>query len=1044
MVLRSCVAGKTVHATTRALSFNFLVVARDFLLPIHKTSDALASTSLAFLYPSLCPAFSKQSLRRKQSIRQSVSGIHRRYIHDRRTGTGSDKAQSRTKFKNSATLKRHATDDKSSQGIEASHTREEVVSHALSSKSIHDTVLASGTHSDTSFEHVTPAEPVNLESLLSFGREKTPAEKQLIWRAWSGMSDDMQATRLQLLESLLEMLQTDDLQDAYKLRALLDAKYSLIDEQQRNFYTFWAHMTQREPELALKYFTKLAVGVQEKHWEHFMLKIIDTGNFNVAVLLWNHLIFNYIEWRGTQCIRELLYLVPNLHTWQFLNVLAPSPALRMKRIIRNAVIIHLSETDQIKESSLVVADALETSNSLSDVSLSLHMRALTRSGAHAAALELYYQVLEKPTRPQRHYRMSCAAVDAAAITDDIKSLRLLLDTGVLDLLARPDSRIRIIEPYTTVMAAFARHGLVLEVENLFRSFQALNHGNRPDVIMYSTLVHARVQTLEVSKALELFLACRRDFGFKPDQILHNVLLHAFADALDSQAASYIVLAMLEAGFRPDVYTASTLIDLFAHTMDAEGAELALKKMLQLGVKPNIEVYGSLLHAYVKADDLDRARNAFREFQSTGLRPNTRIMNVLLKQFRAEGRPAADMQRFVKEMQAFGIQPNDTTQTQIMRALLAEGNLKDCVELFQSLEHPNEYHYTVLMVGFIREDTSESHDALLYYYNELLDRDLKPSFVTLAVLMNAFVLRGNQEFATRASNLLDSLASWYEVDLSSSFVPRVTPSPDVYAPLLKRNKAGNVNFVDPIQVFRTFLENIAGTDGRPDVRTMTSILSIYAEAGATARVRELFVAIKKEADRLYRYNLGPPLGSGRVSRRESPAAVAIAATLKNKPEPEESDLSKVTRGARYVLSAPLTVFMKHMATMKRYAEIERVWMELSEQGYDYDISNWNTYVQVQIQQGQIKRACELFKSHLQDEGSRVFRRTKFALLEAMQNLKNDRAAALQSEMKESLGRGERENEGDEAIEAEDRRLDGPFTEWMEIVRDHGDLVRDLGI
>lgn len=904
-------------------------------------------------------------------------------------------------------------------------------------------------------------QPLILDDLLRVDRVKTQEEKQLIWRAWLGLSDDLQATRLQLLESLLEMLQTEDVQDARRLRALLDSKHGLIDAQQRPFYSFWAHMHLQEPDIALRHYQVLPQTAQMEHWQTFMRKIVETGDWATGIKLW-YMVCHTREWHGHSSIRALLDLVPNLYTWQFLSVLPSDAARELRAETTSALLIHISAKDQSDRVTQFVKDAINLGTRLTDASVASAIACLDRAAQESAAVELYHEVCVSNSCPPRskRARMTLACLNAAANLVDTTALRSLLHDGALDIL-ESGKGIRIIEPYTTAMSALARQGQVKEVTDLFEEY--LSKGHSPDVIMLSAVVHVRVMTLEISEARFFFNSCEDKYGIKPDQVLHNILLHGFADTLDTQGATNIILAMLEDGFEADPFTASTLIDLFAHTKDADGAENAFKRMVELGVRPNVEVYGSLLHAYIEADDTERVQQAFRDFQASGLKPNSEIMNILLKQLRKEGRSYQEMDELVRNMATLNVFPTNATYTQLMRVLINENNMPAALDLFQSLKRPNVYHYTVLMVGFLRVNTSESMDSLIDYYNQLLERGLKPTFITLAVLMNAFVIRNSPGFLKQANELLDSLSTWSTVDLTSKFPPRTIPSPAIYSPLIRRRKRGPVELVNPKKIFKMFLNGIAGTDGRPDIRILTSIMSVYATTNQVERVRSIFVAIKKESDRLYRYTLAPVLSSSSgdtfvTNTDEGDSATNSLAMpslpevgIPPRPEPgralalparKDGSVTQVSRGARYILAAPLSIFTKAMVRAERYDEIERVWAALARQGYEFDTANWNQYVQTQIDRGEIERACHLISNNLlsTDVGARIYKRTKFRLLAAFEVLRNGRV--------EASGDPETTTRTEKGKEKRTRGTVGGGGEqegskvWARIVRSHGDVLRAL--
>ena len=127
-------------------------------------------------------------------------------------------------------------------------------------------------------------EPITLEQLLS-STNKSREERNLIWRAWTGLSEDAQAARLTLLDSILETLRTDDYRDARRLRSLLDSKLHQIDAKQRAFYSFWAHSLLHETDIAWRHFERLPELVQLHHKDTFMHRIVHCGDWTTGIKL---------------------------------------------------------------------------------------------------------------------------------------------------------------------------------------------------------------------------------------------------------------------------------------------------------------------------------------------------------------------------------------------------------------------------------------------------------------------------------------------------------------------------------------------------------------------------------------------------------------------------------------------------------------------------------------------------------------------------------------------------------------------------------------
>lgn len=808
----------------------------------------------------------------------------------------------------------------------------------------------------------TARAPVSLEDLLSYAEPKTKETKQLIWRAWLGLSEDSQAARIQLLDSLLDMLHTEDPQDARRLRALLDAKFGLIDSKQRPFYSFWAHMMLQESDLAFRYYQSLDLDTQKTHLQTFMRKIVEDGDWATGVKLW-HMSRDWSEnmhiWHSNRSIRQLLDLVPNLATWQFLQVLPQDEAERFKKYIRPAIVIHLAASGKAEQALQLVRDVPFSSEVIvRDSEIAATIRALTNSGRYYDAIHLYDDVVNSSAKPNVLQRMSLAVLRAATLVSNLEPLRSLLKGGIMTTFTAKTGKIRLVEVYTMVMSAFSRYGQTVEVEELFQEF--LDQGHKPDVFMLGTLLHARVMTLEVGNAQEIFTSCQATYDIRPDQVLHNMLLHMYADTLDVEAAQQVMKLSIEMGLKPDIYTASTLIDLYAHRKNAGRAQKVFDEICSLGIIPNVVVYGALMNAYVESDDVGGMQEVLSQFEQANKKPNGYIMNIILKALQKAGRSSKEMLQVIRDMGDAGIRSSDRTHTILMRTYLEEDNIQAAVELLRRIPSPNEFHYTMVMVCYLRANNANAHERVLKYYTEMIDSGVKPSNVSMAVLINACQLRNTPESKGQVRVLLDALMTSNRLDLTSKHAPRTAPMTGIYRLFFRKNKHGIPEIENSNELFKQFLHSTVGPDGTPDIRNLTAIMSTYETTGQVDKVRSLFVAIKKEADRMYRYD---PVTTLSPSSSSSSSLSPSAPSSSTKPLIPSSGIPQIAKSARFILVAPLSILMRALSRTGEYLQLERVWKAMQDQGYGFDDLNWNQYVRVQLSQGNIERGLFLISSQL---------------------------------------------------------------------------------
>ena len=747
---------------------------------------------------------------------------------------------------------------------------------------------------------------IDLESLLS-KQNKSREERQLLWRAWTGLSEDAQATRLRLLESLLEALQTDEVRDARRLRSLLDSKHGQIDPQQRAFYSFWAHSLLQETDIAFEHFRNIPTDSQLFYKDIFMRRTIEAGDWTTGVKLWQLICEETNQpWtqQGKSIIAELLDSIPNVQTRQFMRTLSPTAASKLKDFARKELVKYLAFRDDLHAVELLL-EAVTDGQRLADFEIAAVLRSLVRLDLAHEALDLFHQVTDSKTCPPVIRRMVNVALLACKEIDDITQLEKLLQNEVVARISDPTWRAHMQEPWTTAMAAYARRGSIEDVERLLGVYRST--GQKPDIFMIGTLLEAYVVRLEVTKARKFFESCEAEYGFKPDRAMYNMLLNMYATTLDVNSAQSTFEALKSAGFEPDEYTAATLIDLYAQRKDPEGAQKAFDDASG-GITPNIRMYGALMNAYVESDDLAGMRKVARLIEVAEIKPNSAIMNILLKGLLEDDKEPNVLLRLVADMTQLNIKANAHTNTLLLQAYTKHRQLDEATALFESMLDqrvpPNEHHYTIMMVAHLRQGDFESTKE---YYDNMRANGIQPSQVTQAVLLNAYMLQGSEESQAAADNLLSTLTRPSRIDRSSTHVPRPAPSPDLFTTLINQP----VHTYSPQraqEIFALFMDYVEPfPDAKPDIRILTAIMNSFKVAGQLDQVLQLFEKVKSAIDEKY----------------------------------------KGSSGARHALAVPLSLVFSALDEAGQAGKAESYYKRVLQDGYELDDYNWNQYVCLQL-------------------------------------------------------------------------------------------------
>jgi hypothetical protein len=239
---------------------------------------------------------------------------------------------------------------------------------------------------------------------------------------------------------------------------------------------------------------------------------------------------------------------------------------------------------------------------------------------------------------------------------------------------------------------------------------------------------------------------------------------------------------------------------------------------------------------------------------------------------------------------------------------------------------NIFHWNGLLeaASLNAEDLSEMQQI----YDEMLDNGVKPSSWTHALLVFAYCKHGGRAGLEVAEGIMQRLTAIEDhLDLTVNMSPRTAISPRLFAPIF-RAQGPNLS-LDKVQaVFDDYLRSTASTGGstaEPDLSLLISLLDVYRQHRDITAVKKVWNAIKSHSDN---------------------ASRSFRSTT-------EKSVDFVVPGNRYLLCTPFSYYMRALADAGELDEIDLVWDQLGQEGYDFNCENWNTRI----------RICLVHKKHI---------------------------------------------------------------------------------
>lgn len=200
---------------------------------------------------------------------------------------------------------------------------------------------------------------------------------------------------------------------------------------------------------------------------------------------------------------------------------------------------------------------------------------------------------------------------------------------VVDLLVRGD------RPVDTVMCTLFIKGLVRAQKlpkalELYEEMKRRNsEGARPDIVTYSVLIKAFVDSHDLEKAL-LMVEDMGAAGHSPDDIILTHLLEGCRYVGNHALGKRLFEDMLAAGVKPSDFTLITMVKLHGRCGAHDEAYQLVASWERLhGMKPSVIHYTCLMSGCLRTKNYDQAWQAYQLMIATQVQPDETTMATLI-------------------------------------------------------------------------------------------------------------------------------------------------------------------------------------------------------------------------------------------------------------------------------------------------------------------------------------------------------------------------------------------------------------------------------
>lgn len=546
----------------------------------------------------------------------------------------------------------------------------------------------------------------------------------------------------------------------------------------------------------------------------------------------------------------------------------------------------------------------------------------------------------------------------------------------------------VLEPAARQMRARSRRYELDKVRAIFESAELAAASPEERARLWGQLIAAHVRVNDVEGGLRT-LQEMLETGLYVPIVTINVILHGFARRGDVKRAAELFARIAEGEFprlQPDTGSWNALILAHVVARDPSTAEALIKEMRLSGARPDKQTWTTLLSAYVENGQWTAAFGVYRHLQShpdPTFRPDTAVYNVMLKACILTGTPAPTVVELFRDLVARGVRPNMRTYTLVLQSVCLAGMMDIAEELFllmdrrhdspsripgMSVIEPDQFVFATLVAGYLRRGQSDKARAMLLEMNA---RGIRTSSIAVGIIIAARVAslqereghisaESMQRVIQQARDFLRDGANGEPGGLAARrrrqpvrFDRPLALGKEavvVYSPIL-RSLASQGDIAAALELFDEILDR---QDAQivPPIELYTTLMDGFriqaAELDSPAEAEEMAQSVYSIWHQLY-----DSVCQRFVRLRPIQNVGEAAAAVGGPPLPKFA--RRVDPAQAGLLRLPLTILLDTATHLDDRSFIEATWRRLAQQGFAFDISNWNALAAWFIRDLQLEKA-----------------------------------------------------------------------------------------